>query len=135
MSIEFQYSDEQYLDGYTFQNTKSDVLYITIDPIRMQLDIWDKIWDKYMTYEVLPIRYVEGGELTRLYKSNNEILFELWHLKGVPTELEKILLEYDKETLAPQREQSGDISDVPPFPGGGMGGGMGDDEEKTQLRL
>ena len=71
MSSEFQYSNPQYLDdngnqdGYTFKNTKSKVrvLYISISPFLMSLDILDK--DK--SYIVNPVSYVEGGELTRIY--------------------------------------------------------------------
>ena len=133
MSIQFQYSDHQYVNGYTFQNWEGHEFFVGY--IKEKL-IMDLRVDEDVRYKVLPFSYEEGGKLTRTYvKFNGQRSLQEWQLNNVPTELEKILLEYDKDTLAPQREQRGNKWDVPPFPGGGMGGGMGDDEEKRQLRL
>ena len=138
MSIEFQYSDEQYENGYKFQNWEGHEFFVGYkkivgyikEKLIMDLDVGTDV-----RYNIEPFSYVKGGKLTRIYLKNNQPTFGLWHLKGVPTELEKFLLEYEKETLAPRREQRGNNWDVPPYPGGGMGGGMGGGEEKTQLRL
>lgn len=129
MSIQFQYSDHQYANGFTFQDLEENEFFVEYKNKELTMQ-WTRAG---VVSNIEPFSYEEGGKLTRQYRTfiGERILVE-WQLNGAPPELEKILLEYDKDTLAPRREQRDSPGVVPPYPGGDMGGG---DEQKAQLRL
>jgi len=98
---EFQYLPMDSSGEYTFKKSDGTYLFITRNPLRMQLKIPERgrehvfhddwLWEE----DIYPYSYVAGGFLIRTFVASwsIKVQYESLHLNDVPADLETLLLE------------------------------------------
>ena len=109
------YAGYEPANGFKFQNDQMTItVYIKVDMYSVfDVEEWSKVQVTYIhytqgTFNMVIYRYNEDGRLTLKYTDPqaNQILYFVFNLKNVPTELHAVLL-YEQGKPAPLREQHG----------------------------